>query len=75
MGSVLGSTLVSLFLTFYESKWIAKCPAQVRQKLEAFTQRCSVKNVFFEISQNSQENGYARISFSIKLQALGLHLY
>ena len=31
--------------------------------LEAVAQRCSVKKVFFEISQNSQEN---RVSFLIK---------
>ena len=31
--------------------------------------RCSVKKVFLEISQNSQENTCARVSFLIKLQA------
>ena len=36
---------------------------------EAVTQRCSVKKVFLEISQNSQENTCARVSFLIKLQA------
>ena len=30
---------------------------------------CSVKKVFLEISQNSQKNTYARVSFLIKLQA------
>ena len=39
---------------------------------EAAVQRCSVKKVFLEISQNSQENTCAKISFLIKLQALGL---
>ena len=29
-------------------------------------QRCSVKKVFLEISQNSQENTCIRVSFSIK---------
>ena len=39
-------------------------------------QRCSVKKkVLLEISQNSQENTCARVSFLIKLQALGLQLY
>ena len=33
-------------------------------------QRCSVKKVFLEVSQNSQENACARVSFLIKLQAL-----
>ena len=31
--------------------------------------RCSVKKVFLEILQNSQENTCARVSFLIKLQA------
>ena len=35
--------------------------------------RCSVKKVFLEVSQNSQENTCARISFfKIKLQALNV---
>ena len=42
---------------------------------EAVVQRCSVKKVFLEISQNSQENTCARASFLIKLQASGLPLY
>ena len=41
----------------------------VIKKLEAVAQRCSVKKVFLEISQNSQENTCARVSFLIKLQA------
>ena len=36
---------------------------------EAIAQRCSVKKMFLEISQNSQENTCARVSFLIKLQA------
>ena len=39
---------------------------------EAVAQTCSVKKVFLEISQNSQEKTCARVSFLIKLQALGL---
>ena len=35
---------------------------------EAVAQGCSVKKVFLEISQNSQENTCARVSFLIKLQ-------
>ena len=38
-------------------------------KTEAVVQTCSVKKVFFEISQHSQENTCARDSFLIKLQA------
>ena len=41
--------------------------------LEAVVQRCSVKEVFLEISQNSQENTCTRVSFLIKLQASFLH--
>ena len=36
---------------------------------KAVVQRCSVKKVFLEISQNSQENTCVRVSFLIKLQA------
>ena len=36
---------------------------------EAVIQRCSVKNVFLKTSQNSQENIFASVSFSIKLHA------
>ena len=38
---------------------------------EAVSQRCCVKKVFLEISQNSQENTCARVSILIKLQASG----
>ena len=34
-----------------------------------------MKKVFLEILQISQENNCARVSFLIKLQALGLQLY
>ena len=36
---------------------------------EAVVRRCSVKKVFLEISQNSEENACARVSFLINLQA------
>ena len=35
---------------------------------QAVAQRWSVKKVFLEISQNSQESACARVSFLIKLQ-------
>ena len=38
-----------------------------RQYIEAVVWRCSVKKVFLKISQNSQENTCARVSFLIKL--------
>ena len=40
----------------------------------AVVQRCSVKMMFLEISQNSQKNTCARVSFLIKLQASGFPL-
>ena len=39
---------------------------------EAATRDVLWKKVFLEISQNSQENTGARVSFLLKLQALGL---
>ena len=35
---------------------------------EAVVQRCSVKTVFLEISQNSQEHTCVKVSFLLKLQ-------
>ena len=43
--------------------------------LQSSYRRCSVKNVFLEIAQNSQENTRARDFFKIKLQPLGQQLY
>ena len=37
-------------------------------KKEAVVQRCYVKKVFLEFSQDSRENTRARVSFLIKLQ-------
>ena len=42
---------------------------------EAVVERCSVKKVFLETSQHSQENTCARVSFLIKLQASALQIY
>ena len=39
---------------------------------DAVARKCSVKKVFLEVSQNSQENTSARVSFLIKLQASGI---
>ena len=36
---------------------------------QAVAQRCSVRKVFLEISQNSQESTRAKVSILIKLQA------
>ena len=38
------------------------------QHSEAVVQMYSLKKVFLEIAQNSQENTYTRVSFLIKLQ-------
>ena len=42
---------------------------------EAVSLRCSVKKVFLEILQNSQENTCAKVYFFLKLQASTLQLY
>ena len=42
-------------------------------KSEAVAQRCSVKKVFLETSENSQENISARVSFLIKLHGWALY--
>ena len=42
---------------------------------EAFARRCSVKKVFLEISQNSQENTCARVSFLMELLLIIQWLY
>ena len=41
---------------------------------EAIARRCSVKKVFLEILQNSQENACARVSFLNKFQGWGLKI-
>ena len=40
---------------------------QKQSKRKAVTQRCSVKKLFLEISQNSQENTCARVSLGLQL--------
>ena len=44
-------------------------PVKIQMIIEAVVQRCSVKKVFLEISQNSHESTCARVSFLAKLQA------
>ena len=41
---------------------------------EAVAQRCSVKKVFLEISQNSKENTFVSLFFN-KVARLGLQFY
>ena len=45
---------------------------KTRDNSEVVVSRCSVKKVFLKISQNSQKNTFARVSFLIKLQVSGL---
>ena len=52
---------------FVISIYISNNQAQISEKV---VQRCSVKMAFLKISQNSQENTCARVSFLTKLQAL-----
>ena len=51
---------------------LMKLKTQCTLNAKAVACRCSVKELFLESSQNSQENTCARVSFLIKLQALGL---
>ena len=46
-----------------------------KYNFQAVARRCSIKKVFREISQNSQENTCARVSLLIKLQGSDLQLY
>ena len=48
---------------------LIKPKPEIAGLIEAVAQRCSLKKVFLEISQNSQENTCARVPFVIKLQA------
>ena len=43
--------------------------------IEAVVWMCSVEKIFYEISLNSKENTCTRVSFLVKLKALGLQLY
>ena len=53
-----------------KKNWLEMMQRTKAQTLEAVVQRCSVKNVFLEISQNSQKNTCARVSFLIKASGL-----
>ena len=48
-------------------------PVRFFNSSEAVARSCSVKKVFLEILQNSQENTCVRASVLIKLQALDLN--
>ena len=74
--TVVSFNLLALLITY---KLIGEEESKFSEKgflfLETVVQRCSVKKVLLEISQNSQKNTCARVSFSIKLQASDLQLY
>ena len=59
------------FANEFELFWIVQSRGTLTKlgALRSSHRRVSVKKVFFEISQISQENTYARVSFLIKLQA------
>ena len=64
--------IINIWFTYVPLKKLKKLPIVIiKWTAEAVTQRCSIKKVFLEISQNSQENTCARVSFLIKLQASG----
>ena len=58
--------LFDYFYNLFDSFILIRFFAQMKFRS---TQRCSVKKVFLQISQNSQENTCARVYFLIKLQA------
>ena len=59
---------VELYGLFVVRKWRLLLQSNLTDA-EAVIRRCSVKKVFLEISQNSQENTCAKVSFLIKLHA------
>ena len=61
--SPLLSILCSTNLDFFVLSLLSKDPFHTHNG-EAFVRRCSVEKVFLEISQNSQENTCARVSFT-----------
>ena len=69
-GSSIAKFLRTLIFKNICERLILKISISVTNS-EAVVQKCSVKKVFLEISQNSQENTCATASFLIKLQALG----
>ena len=50
----------NFFRKFLKKSSFSKNGESLNQHLEAVVQRCSVRKVFLEISQNSQENTCAR---------------
>ena len=59
--NLMWQTKISYYFCFWEVLWT-----------EAVARRCSIKKLFLEISQNSQEKTCTRLFFLIKSQAWGL---
>ena len=66
---IWGKKKVNSFLSLSQMQFI------YIPEVEAATRGVLWKKVFLEISQNSQENTGARVSFLIKLEDSGLQLY
>ena len=60
---------------FLANNSIMELGTKLFKDTEAVLQRCSVKKVALEISQNSLKSTCARVSFLIKLLGSGLRLY
>ena len=58
------------FFNWTKKHWLKASTEESSVGSEAVVQRCSIKKVFLEISQNSQKNNCARDSFLIKLHTL-----
>ena len=59
---------MNFFIWWWETDEYCIDHSSLFQSREAAAQRCSVKKVFLEISQNSQKNTCARFSFLVKLR-------
>ena len=71
----LNAIFINFSKAFYKlnhNLLIAKLLSSDLLKERRSHQKCSVKKVFLEISQNSQEITFTRVSFLIKLQGLQL---
>ena len=58
------------FFNWTKKHWLKTSTEESSVGSEAVVQRCSIKKVFLEISQNPQKNNCARDSFLIKLHTL-----
>ena len=66
-----GDNILEVFTTFFEvlANDVKSFSGSSFPLSKAVDRRCSKKGMLFKISQNSQENTSAGVSFSIKLQA------